>query len=67
MYTDNLMSTFVRRFLEEILDYTMRLISIQYVTDLGGPALISPMHILSLIDTKANWFIKWMVCLITYV
>ena len=51
------------RFLEDVLDATMSLLSIHHSTTVGAPAQMTPVHFLALVDVKANWFITWMVSL----
>lgn len=46
------------KFLDDILDCTLQLFSVKHRNNVS--AHIAPVHILSLIDPKAGWFIKWM-------
>ncbi len=45
------------RIIEELVTSTLDLLSLTYF----HPAFLGPAHFLSLIDTQANWFRKWMV------
>lgn len=51
------------RYLEEIIESTLALYAINQNGSQGGSSLqLSPVHFIALIDPKAQWFIKWMVC-----
>lgn len=49
------------RYLEEVLVSTLNLLSIHHVGTVGTSQSLSPVHFVALVDTKAQWFIKWMV------
>ena len=51
------------RYLEEIIESTLSLYSVNQSTgQTGSQVQLSPVHFIALIDPKAQWFIKWMVC-----
>lgn len=52
---------FVFRFLDDVIESTLSLLCIHQTSTVGNISQISPIHFISLIDTKASWFGKWMV------
>ncbi|XP_064641572.1 protein broad-minded-like isoform X2 [Lineus longissimus] len=51
---------FSGKFLEDVHESTLMLLSIHHTSPVGGPSQMSPMHFLALMDPKATWFIKWL-------
>ncbi|KAK3086457.1 hypothetical protein FSP39_018719 [Pinctada imbricata] len=59
--TVNYWIRFPDKYKEEILQSTLNLFSIHQMGGLmGNSAQLTPIHFVSLIDPKAQWFIKWM-------
>ena len=52
---------YANRIVDEIVSSTFSLLSLSYST----PTLLGPAHFLALLDPKASWFRKWMVCVYT--
>ena len=48
------------KFLDEVLDSTLSLLSQYTGATTGTQAVITPIHFMALVDPRANWFIKWM-------
>ncbi|KAL5021697.1 hypothetical protein ScPMuIL_000852 [Solemya velum] len=48
------------RFLKEIVESTLNLLSIHQVGPPGTISHLTPIHFIALLDPKAQWFIKWM-------
>ena len=48
------------KFLDDILDATFSLLSINHSTSVSPTTQMNPVHFLALVDPQANWFIKWM-------
>ncbi|XP_052230944.1 protein broad-minded-like isoform X2 [Dreissena polymorpha] len=58
--TTNYWIRYPELYLEEVLKGTLSLLSIHNVSTVGMPQTLSPLHFVALLDTKAQWFIKWM-------
>ncbi|KAL4234490.1 hypothetical protein ACF0H5_006135 [Mactra antiquata] len=57
--TTNYWIRYPEQYLEEILVSTLNLLSIHNIGTVGTSHTLSPIHFVALIDTKAQWFIKW--------
>lgn len=54
------------RYMEEVIENTFSLLSFHH--EHGSPGterVLEPVHLLALLDVKATWFKKWMVCMPT--
>lgn len=52
--------------MEEVIESTFSLLSFQHEQGLTSPGTeksLEPIHLLALLDIKATWFKKWMVCI----
>lgn len=53
------------RYMEEVIESTFSLLSYHHEYGLTSPRsekALEPIHLLALLDIKATWFKKWMVC-----
>ncbi|XP_053402163.1 protein broad-minded-like isoform X2 [Mercenaria mercenaria] len=57
--TINYWIRYPEQYLEEVLVSTLNLLSIHHVGTVGTSQALSPVHFVALVDTKAQWFIKW--------
>lgn len=54
------------RYMEEVIESTLSLLSFHHEHgSTGTEKALEPIHLLALIDVKATWFNKWMVCMET--
>lgn len=57
-------SSLFPRYMEEVIESTFSLLSFpQRHASPGTEKALEPAHLLALLDIKATWFKKWMVCL----
>lgn len=57
------LSSLCFRYMEEVIESTFSLLSFpQQHTSPGTEKALEPAHLLALLDIKATWFKKWMVC-----
>ena len=55
------------RYMEEVIESTFSLLSVHPDPGLAGPETpraLEPVYLLALLDIKATWFNKWMVCML---
>ncbi|XP_052817688.1 protein broad-minded-like isoform X1 [Mya arenaria] len=58
--TTNYWIRYPEHYLEEVLRSTLSLLSIHHTGTAGMFQVLSPIHFMALLDTRAQWFIKWM-------
>lgn len=54
------------RYMEEVIESTFSLLSLHHEHGSASPGTekaLEPIHLLALLDIKATWFKKWMVCI----
>lgn len=54
------------RYMEEVIESTLYLLSSHHdhgSASAGTEKALEPIHLLALLDIKATWFKKWMVCI----
>lgn len=58
------------RYMEEVIESTFSLLSFHHDHGSVYPETekaLEPIHLLALLDIKATWFKKWMVCIATLI
>lgn len=58
--TTNYWIRYPEQYLDEVLVNTLKLLSINHIGTVGSFQCLTPVHFVALLDTKAQWFIKWM-------